>query len=43
MEDSRQIIIYNLEDGKTKIDVKIDSDMVLLSKQQMAYLYDTTK
>lgn len=43
MKDSGQIIIYNLEDGKTKIDVKIDGDTVWLSQQQMADLYDTTK
>lgn len=43
MEDSGQIIIYNLENGKTKIDVKLEDETVWLSQQQMADLYDTTK
>lgn len=37
------IIIYQLEDGLTKIDVKIENETVWLSQQQMAELYDTTK
>ena len=37
------IVIYQLEDGKTKIDVKLEDETVWLSQQQMADLYDTTK
>lgn len=41
--EENNIIIYQLEDGKTKIDVKIENDTVWLSQQQMAELFDTTK
>ena len=37
------IIIYQTDDGLTKIDVKIQNETVWLSQQQMADLYDTTK
>ena len=37
------IIIYQTDDGLTKIDVKIQNETVWLSQQQMAVLYDTTK
>lgn len=37
------IIIYQTDDGLTKIDVKIEDETVWLSQQQMAELYDTTK
>ena len=37
------IIIYQTEDGLTKIDVKIQNETVWLSQQQMAELYNTTK
>ena len=44
MEKSNgDIIIYNTEDGLTKIDVKIENETVWLSQQQMADLYNTTK
>ncbi len=43
MEEKNNIVIYQLEDGKTKIDVKLDEENVWLSQQQMAELYDTTK
>ena len=43
MEEENNIIIYQLEDGKTKIDVKLEDETVWLSQQQMADLYDTTK
>ena len=41
--EENNIMIYNLEDGKTKIDVKLENETVWLSQQQMAELYDTTK
>lgn len=37
------IIIYQTEDGLTKINVKIEDETVWLSQQQMAELYGTTK
>ena len=37
------IIIYQTDDGLTKIDVKIENETVWLSQQQMAELYGTTK
>ena len=37
------IIIYQTDDGLTKIDVKVENKTVWLSQQQMADLYDTTK
>lgn len=43
MEENNNIVIYQLEDGKTKIDVKLEDETVWLSQQQMADLYDTTK
>ena len=41
--EENNIIIYNLEDGKTKIDVKLENETVWLSQQQLSELYDTTK
>jgi len=41
--EENNIIIYQLEDGKIKIDVKLEDETVWLSQQQMAELYDTTK
>ena len=38
-----QIIIYQTEDGKTKIDLKMDDETVWLSQSQMAELFQTTK
>ena len=43
MEEKNNIVIYQLDDGKTKIDVKLEDETVWLSQQQMAELYDTTK
>lgn len=37
------IIIYQTDDGLTKIDVKVENETVWLSQQQMAELFDTTK
>ena len=38
-----QIIIFQTEDGKTKIDVKMEDETVWLSQSQMAELFQTTK
>ena len=43
MKEKNNIVIYQSEDGKTKIDVKLEDETVWLSQQQMADLYDTTK
>ena len=37
------IIIYQTEDGLTKIDVKIEDETVWLSQQQMAELFSTSR
>lgn len=37
------IIIYQTQDGKTKIDVKIENETVWLKQNQMAELFQTTK
>ena len=37
------IIIYQTEDGLTKIDVKIENETVWLSQQQMAKLFSTSR
>ena len=42
-KESGEIIIYQTEDGLTKINVKVHDETVWLSQQQMADLYDTTK
>lgn len=41
MEEKNNMIIYQSEDGKTKIDVKLEKETVWLSQQQMTDLYDT--
>lgn len=43
MEEENNIIIYQLEDGKTKIDVKLEDETVWLSQQQMAKLFSTSR
>ena len=42
-DDSNSIIIYQSDDGETKIDVKLENETIWLSQQQMAVLYKTTK
>ena len=39
-EKNNQIIIYNTEDGETKIEVKVENETVWLSQKQMAELFD---
>lgn len=41
--DDNQIVIYQTEDGLTKIEVKLENDSVWLSQQQMADLYQTSR
>ena len=39
-EKNNKIIIYNTEDGKTKIEVSVEDETVWLSQAQMAELFD---
>ena len=41
--NNNNIVIYQADDGMTKIDVKIEDETLWLSQQHMADLYDTTK
>lgn len=46
MEDLKNlgdIIIYQLEDGDTKIDVKLEDETVWLTQEQLVKLYHTSK
>lgn len=43
MSDKSEIIIYQTEDGLTKIDVRLDEDTVWLTQAEMAELFNTTK
>ena len=43
MDDNNQIIIYQSEDGETRVEVKFMDETVWLSQQQMADLYQTTR
>jgi hypothetical protein len=43
MKSGSEIVIYQAEDGKTKIDVRMVEETVWLSLDQMADLFQTTK
>ena len=43
VENTGDIIIYQTEDGLTKINVKLDNDTVWLNQQQMAELYQSSR
>ncbi len=43
INDKSEIIIYQTEDGDTKIDVRMDDETVWLTQIQMADLFQTTK
>lgn len=42
MQENNQIIIYNTEDGQTKIEVKLINETVWLNQKQMADLFGCT-
>jgi len=42
-KDNSEIVIYQTEDGSTKIDVRMDDETVWLTQAQMAELFQTTK
>jgi len=41
-DKNNQIIIYNTENGETKIEVRVEGETVWLSQKQMAELFDCT-
>ncbi len=41
--DNSEIIIYQTDDGRTKIDVRMEEETVWLSQAQMAELFRTKK
>jgi len=43
MEQNSEILLYQSEDGQTKIDVRLEDETVWLSQVQMAELFQTTK
>jgi hypothetical protein len=40
LDKNNQVIIYNTEDGQTKIEVKLENETVWLSQAQMAQIFD---
>lgn len=40
---NNEIIIYNTEDGKAQISLRLENGMVWLSQSEIAELFDTTK
>lgn len=43
MENYSQIIIYQTEDGKTKLDVRLEQETAWLTQKQMSELFHTSK
>lgn len=43
MENNTEIVMYQTEDGKTKIDVHMENDTVWLSQDQMTELFQRDK
>ena len=43
MEEQNPIIIYQSEDGNTRIEVKLENETVWLTQQQLCDLYQTSK
>jgi len=43
MDNKGNIVIYKTDDGKNKIDVKLENDTVWLTQDQMALLFDKAK
>ena len=40
MDSNNQIIIYQTEDGQTQVDVRMENDMIWLTRQQIAVLFE---
>ena len=43
MENKGEILLYQTEDGYTKIDVRLEDETVWLSQAQMVEFFQTTK
>lgn len=43
MVNNSEILLYQTEDGQTKIDVRLEDETVWLSQAQMVELFQTTK
>lgn len=43
LESNSQIILYQTEDGKTRLEVRLEDETVWLSQKMMAELFQTTK
>lgn len=43
MDNNSELLLFQTEDGQTKIDVRLDDETVWLSQVQMAELFQTTK
>ena len=39
MDSNNQIVIYQTEDGQTQVDVRLENDMIWLTRQQIAVLF----
>ena len=39
MDSNNQIVIYQTEDGQTQVDVRMENDMIWLTRQQIAVLF----
>lgn len=42
VENKTDILIYQLEDGKTRIDVRLENETVWMTQKAIAELYQTT-
>ena len=42
MENNSQLIIYQAENGETKLEVRLENETVWLTQKQMAELFQTT-
>ena len=43
MKSKSEILLYQTEDGQTKIEVRLDNETVWLTQAQMVQLFQTTK
>jgi hypothetical protein len=43
MDNRGKIVIYQIKDGKTSIDVKLENETVWLNQAQMAELFQTDR
>jgi len=43
MTEKPEILLYQTEDGQTKVEVRLENETVWLSQVQMAELFQTTK